>query len=126
MELKLSELDNVNTQNQYDRFDYNSYQQQNGENYWEKPTTQETQIKKKKVSFNDILSNMSLVVNNQGVLQFMAPNQEQPYHPSVFQNNNNDNNYNYNSNEIARQNFSQHPHFFQSNRKSEQNTKSEP
>jgi hypothetical protein len=128
MELKLSELDNVNTQNQYDTFDYNSYQQQNGENYWEKPTTQKTQIKKKKVSFNDILSNMSLVVNNQGVLQFMAPRQEQPYDPSVFQNNNHNNNYNYNynSNEINRQNFSQHPHFFQSNRQSEQNTKSEP
>lgn len=88
MELKLSELDNVNTMNPYDTFDYNSYENQNGENYWEKPKTQETQIKKKKVSFNDILSNMNLVVNNKGVLQFMTPNPEQSYNPSVFENNN--------------------------------------
>lgn len=29
--------------------------------------------KRKKVSFNDILTNMNLVVNSQGVLQFMTP-----------------------------------------------------
>lgn len=126
MELKLSELDNVNRQNQYDTFDYNSYQEQNGENYWEKPKTQETQTKKKKVSFNDILSNMNLVVNNQGVLQFMVPREEQHYNPSVLKNNYHDNNNSYNSNEISRQNFNQHPHLFQANRQSEQNTKSEP
>ena len=32
---------------------------------------------KKKVSFNDILSNMNLVVNKTGVLQFMSPIQEE-------------------------------------------------
>jgi len=136
MELKISELDNVNTKNQYDTFDYNSYHQQNGENYWEKTQIQETPIKKKKVSFNDILENMNLVVNNQGVLQFMAPNQEQPYNPLVFQNNNHGNNhgnnnhdnnynYNYNSNQISRQNFSEQPPFFQTNRQSQQNMKSQ-
>ena len=58
--------------------DNNSYQQ-NGDNYWEKPKVEEKQTRRKKVSFNDILSNMNLVVNNQGVLQFMVPNQnEQP------------------------------------------------
>ena len=77
MELNLSELDNVNTMNPYEQFDYNSYEQNSGENYWEKPKEQESELKKKKVSFNDILSNMNLVVNEQGVLQFMAPNQEE-------------------------------------------------
>ena len=48
MELNLSEID---TMNPYDTFDYNSYQQDNGDNYWEKPKTQESQTKKKKVSF---------------------------------------------------------------------------
>lgn len=125
MELKLSELDNVNTQKQ---FDYSSYQQQNGENYWEKPKSQETPIKKKKVSFNDILENMNLVVNNQGVLQFMTPNQEQPYNPTILKNNTHDNNHhynndnthdnnNYNSNKIYQQKFNQH---------SQQNIKSQP
>ena len=33
--------------------------------------------KKKKVTFDDILTNMNLVVNKSGVLQFMAPNQDQ-------------------------------------------------
>jgi hypothetical protein len=109
MELNLSEFDNVKSMNPYDSFDYNSYEKQNGENYWEKPKTQETQIKKKKVSFNDILSNMNLVVNNQGVLQFMTLNQEQSYNPPVFQNNynNTNNNYNYNSNEFSQTNIRQ-------------------
>jgi hypothetical protein len=107
MELNLSELDNVNTMNPYDSFDYNSYEKQNGENYWEKPKNQETQIKKKKVSFNDILSNMNLVVNNQGVLQFMTLKQEQSYNPPVVYNNynNTNNNYNYNSNEFSQTNI---------------------
>jgi len=38
--------------------------------YWEQKNTQ---TKKKKVSFDDILTNMNLVVNNTGVLQFMSP-----------------------------------------------------
>ena len=89
MELNLSELDNTNTMNPYDTFNYNSYQQNSVENYWEKPKIQESQPKKKKVSFNDILSNMNLVVNKQGVLQFMMPNQEelgaqQTYNPNEF------------------------------------------
>jgi hypothetical protein len=78
MELKLSELDNVNTMNPYEKFDYNSYQQ-DGLNYWEKSEKKnlETKTKKKKVTFNDILSNMNLVVNKQGVLQFMGPGQQE-------------------------------------------------
>jgi hypothetical protein len=78
MELNLSELDNVNTMNPYEKFDYNSYEE-NGLNYWETSNKKntETKTKKKKVSFNDILSNMNLVVNQQGVLQFMGPKQEE-------------------------------------------------
>ena len=96
MELNLSELDNANTMNPYDTFDYNSYEEQNGENYWEKPKIKENQTKRKKVSFNDILSNMNLVVNNQGVLQFMGAGKEQPI-----------DNYNYNENEFTQQSYNQ-------------------
>ena len=45
----------------------------NSENYWEVSNTQSVQPKKKKVSFDDILTNMNLVVNPKGVLQYMAP-----------------------------------------------------
>ena len=50
----------------------------NPEKYWEsgKQTVPPTSSKKKKVSFDDILSNMNLVVSENGVLQFMRPNQE--------------------------------------------------
>jgi len=91
MEQKISELDNTNTTNPYNNFDYNSYNQHIGENYWEKPKGEENQIKKKKISFNDILSNMNLVVNNKGVLQFMTPNQEELQQ-----------NYNYNPTELKK------------------------
>jgi hypothetical protein len=79
MDFNLSELDNTNTKNPYENFDYNSYQQNSG-NYWESLNKNtDTKPKKKKVSFDDILSNMNLVVNKEGVLQFMTPNQqEQP------------------------------------------------
>ena len=76
MELNLSELDNLKTMNPYDTFNYNSYEQQSEKNYWETQKT-EIQPKKKKVSFNDILSNMNLVVNREGILQFMVPNNQQ-------------------------------------------------
>lgn len=63
MELKIDELSDSDTH-------YN-----NNTNYWENaPATQEK--RKKKVSFDDILSNMNLVVNQQGVLQYMTPNVE--------------------------------------------------
>ena len=81
MELNFSEAD---LNNSYQKFDYNNYERQtdvNPEKYWEKtPSNKQntsTPSKKKKVSFDDILSNMNLVVNKSGVLQFMTPNQEQ-------------------------------------------------
>jgi hypothetical protein len=63
MDLNFSELDNIDT--------INTAGEPN--NYWEKqskPTT--APKKKKKISFDDILSNMNLVVNKTGVLQSMA------------------------------------------------------
>jgi hypothetical protein len=83
MELNIGEIDNMNP---YDTFDYNSYEENNSENYWDKQPKKDNE-EKKKVSFNDILNNMNLVVNNKGVLQFMYPtqdeskdiNQQQPY-----------------------------------------------
>jgi hypothetical protein len=79
MDLNFSELDNIDT--------INTAGEPN--NYWEqqsKPTT--APKKKKKISFDDILSNMNLVVNKTGVLQSMAlvnntqneeyPQQQQP------------------------------------------------
>ena len=78
MELNFSELDNMTTQNPYEQFNENDYGvDNNSEKYWEQAKSQkEQQTKKKKVSFNDILSNMNLVVNKKGVLQFIQPTYE--------------------------------------------------
>ena len=85
MELNFSDSD---LNQSYQPFDYNNYERQtnvNPEKYWENTPNnkQKTPLsaKKKKVSFDDILSNMNLVVNNSGVLQFMTPNQEQTTRP---------------------------------------------
>ena len=56
MELTFSELENIESKN-----------------YWEQPKVEIP--KKKKVSFDDILTNMNLVVNKNGVLQSMIPTQ---------------------------------------------------
>jgi len=114
MELNLSELDNVNTVNPYD---YSLYRQnqENEEKYWDNPITKETNTKKRKVSFDDILSNMNLVVNNQGILQFMAPNQEPSYNAATYKN------YNYNPNQLSPPNI-QEPNI----RQPPQNKNSEP
>jgi len=103
MELKFTEVDNMNP---YDKFNYELYDKQNRENYWEKPANiQEKQQKKKKISFNDILSNMNLAVNKEGVLQFMTINKEdtilnqpQNYNYNAKNINNNLNNNNLNNN----------------------------
>ena len=71
MNIHFSELDTNEKQN----LDYNAYD--NPEKYWDQAPT----IKKKKVSFDDILSNMNLVVNQKGVLQFMQPVQNEEYYP---------------------------------------------
>lgn len=78
MELNFSELDNMTTQNPYENFNENDYGVDNdSEKYWEQVKSQnEQQTKKKKVSFNDILTNMNLVVNKKGVLQRLQSTQE--------------------------------------------------
>jgi len=59
MELNFTEYDNNNVE----KVDYSKY--------WEKSSDIVKTEKKKKVSFNDILSNMNLVVGKNGVLQQM-------------------------------------------------------
>jgi len=110
MELNITELDNKNTMNPYDTFNYNTFEQQNSTNYWENSVKTETKEKRKKVSFNDILTNMNLVVNKQGVLQLMVPNQQDiseqnTYHPQYNQN------YQYNPNEFSQSSQYQSPQF---------------
>ena len=78
MELNFTEYDNYNDNNLEN--DYSKY--------WEQPKTE----KKKKVSFNDILTNMNLVVGKNGVLQQMQhqvvePSYEEQYLPPQPQNN---------------------------------------
>ena len=73
MELNFSEINNINNINT--KIPYDS-KNNNPEKYWEQKQIQP----KKKVSFDDILSNMNLVVNKSGILQFMShnkPNEEQ-------------------------------------------------
>ncbi len=96
MEINFSNLD---TRNPYDTFDYNSYETQNNNNYWEqnlKKEAVESKPKKKKVSFDDILSNMNLVVNNQGILQYMMPIQQDNQYTQDY----NQTQYQYNPNEF--------------------------
>ena len=63
-------------------------------NYWE--STPREKKGKKKVSFTDILSNMNLVVNKQGVLQQIIPKRDNvdtyDSYDSYHNNNNNNNN----------------------------------
>ena len=78
MNLNFTEVDNLGNG---DNFDVNGYQ---SNNYWEtaNPKVETQATKKKKVSFDDILNSLNLVVNKNGVLQYMsakpnADNQEQ-------------------------------------------------
>ena len=111
MDIKLSELDGLNTKNPYENFDYNNYQQ-NSVNYWESSNkNKEIKQKKKKVSFDDILSNMNLVVNKEGVLQFMTPNQSEPpfnnssYNQQIQKNDTNIRQVHYNPNNVNTESF---------------------
>ena len=80
MDLNFSELDNIDT----------THTTGEPNNYWEqqsKPAI--APKKKKKISFDDILSNMNLVVNKTGVLQSMVPmnnkQNEEPLQPQYSQ-----------------------------------------
>jgi len=77
MEINFTEINNINNENSYDK-------------YWETSNNikNEEQVKKKKVSFTDILSNMNLVVDNKGVLKFIQPTRTPQYEEDYKQNNN--------------------------------------
>ena len=98
MELNFSELD---TMNPYQSTNNNNESREIQYNYWEKAPIKEQQNKKKKVSFNDILSNMNLVVNKQGVLQFMLPASNE------INEINETNNNNFNNKTIPQNNYTQ-------------------
>jgi hypothetical protein len=88
MELNITELDSINTMNPYEVRKYEMFNQDES-NYWE--NNRKNEVKKKKVTFNDILSNMNIVVNKQGILQYMGVNEganEQPQqYEQRYQNN---------------------------------------
>jgi len=100
MNIHFSELDNTDGQQNFDNdgqqnFDSSNAQLNTPEKYWDN-YQQQPSTKKKKVSFNDILSNMNLVVNQKGVLQFIQPmqneeeylaqmDQQSPYQQSPYQ-----------------------------------------
>lgn len=91
MNLNFTEVDNLGNG---DHFDVNGYQ---SNNYWE--TANPKVEKKKKVSYDDILNSLNLVVNKNGVLQYMSVNpnggnQEQPQ---------------YNKQQYSQQQYSQQP-----------------
>jgi hypothetical protein len=101
MEIKFTEIDDLNLEsnnyinvkkyNQNNDTDLkNINTEYNSEKYWEQNTVNNSnntlETKKKKVTFDDILLSMNLVVNQNGVLQYMAPR-------NLNNNNNEQNNY---------------------------------
>jgi hypothetical protein len=71
MELKFEEVNNLGNQN---NLNYEAMNSTGQIKYWEQPKIE----RKKKVTFDDILNNMNLVVTQDGVLQHMRPiSQEQ-------------------------------------------------
>jgi hypothetical protein len=75
MELNFTELDDPNNNKNYlDVNNYNTTQSSsvgNPNSYWDKHT-EATAPKKKRVTYDDILSSLNLVVNPNGVLQYMT------------------------------------------------------
>ena len=70
MNLNFTEVDDLANN---DSFDVNGYQTNN---YWEKANNQTPQVPtKKKINYDDILNSLNLVVNKNGVLQYMSVNQ---------------------------------------------------
>jgi hypothetical protein len=100
MNLNFTEVDNLGNG---DNFDVNGYQ---SNNYWE--TANPKIEKKKKVSYDDILNSLNLVVNKNGVLQYMSAkpngdNQEQPHY----------NQQQYNKQQQQSQQYNQQPQYNQ-------------
>lgn len=69
MELNFTEIDNTDTQK-----------------YWE-PNKIKNKLIKKRVTFDDILSNMNLVVNKDGILQAMSPIQKEEQNSTYYNQN---------------------------------------
>ena len=69
MNLNFTEIDDLANN---DNFDVNNYQTNN--NYWERSKNELKTTKKKNVSYDDILNSLNLVVNKNGVLQYMSVN----------------------------------------------------
>jgi hypothetical protein len=80
MELNFTEIDNLD-KSSYENYNTNPTESKQPK-YWEKKNNIQ---QKKRVSFDDILSNMNLVVNQNGVLQSMAPLQEPQYQQPQYQ-----------------------------------------
>lgn len=73
MELHFSEMNRIDNQDGSKQVHLNE-----PDKYWENYKQREDKQKqKKKVSFDDILTNMNLVVKQNGVLQYMQPLQEE-------------------------------------------------
>jgi hypothetical protein len=68
MNLNFTEIDDLANN---DNFDVNGYQ---SNNYWETANNQTQAPKKKKINYDDILNSLNLVVNKNGVLQYMSVN----------------------------------------------------
>ena len=65
MNINFTEINDLDNQ---DNFDVN---------YWETANTQVKASKKKKFGYDDILNSLNLVVNKNGILQYMTPNGNQ-------------------------------------------------
>ena len=72
MNINFSEIDDLDNQNQFDV------------NYWETTSNTQTQ-KKKKINYDDILNSLNLVVNKNGVLQYMTTNGNQESEQRQYQ-----------------------------------------
>jgi hypothetical protein len=75
MNLNFTEIDDLGDN---DSFDVNGYKTNN---YWETSNVKAQDPKKKKINYNDIMNSLNLVVNKNGVLQYMttSDNQSQYY-----------------------------------------------
>ena len=88
MELKFNEIEEMDKKNN----DGNEKNNLTQPKYWETQPNQNNIKRKKRVSFDDILSNMNLVINKEGVLQTMVPRYEEQYVSENYYNTNNTNN----------------------------------
>jgi hypothetical protein len=111
MNLNFTEVDDLANN---DNFDINSYQSNN--NYWETTKNQLEAPKKKKVSYDDILNSLNLVVNKNGILQYMSvnPNGENNKQPQNQYNQNQYNQNQYNQNQYNQNQYNQNQKQFQS------------